>query len=62
METIELLGVVVIGLFALAGVLSEIAIIVLLRTVRNGGQLVFGYSEEEEETDEPLDQNSSEHM
>ena len=39
METIELLGVVVIGLFALAGVLSEIAIIVLLRTVRNGGQL-----------------------
>lgn len=62
METIELLGVVVIGLFALVGVLSEIAIIIILRTVRNGGQLVFGYSEEEEEPDEPLDQNSSEHM
>jgi hypothetical protein len=49
METIKLLGVIAIGLFALAGVLSEIAIIIILRTVRNGGQLVFGYSEEEDE-------------
>ena len=49
METIKLLGAIAVGLFALAGVLSEIAIIILLRTVRNGGQLVFGYSEEEDE-------------
>lgn len=62
METIKLIGAIAIGLFALAGVLSEIAIIIILRTVRNGGQLVFGYSEEDEEIDEPLDQNSSEHM
>ena len=61
METIKLLFAIAIGLFALVGVLSEIAIIIILRTVRNGGQLVFGYSEEEE-ADEPLDQNSSEHM
>jgi len=61
METIKLLFAIAIGLFALVGVLSEIAIIIILRTVRKGGQLVFGYSEEEE-TDEPLDQNSPEHM
>ena len=47
METIELLFAIVIGIFALSGLLSDIAIIIILRTVKNGGQLVFGYSEEE---------------
>ena len=47
METIKLIGAIALGLFALAGVLSEIAIIIIACAVKNGAQLVFGYSEDE---------------
>jgi len=48
MNTITILLLIIVALFALAGFLSNIAIIILLRTVRNGGQLIFGYSEEDD--------------
>lgn len=45
---IKLIAIIVGGLFALSGLLTDIAIIVLLHLVRRGANLTLGYNEDED--------------
>jgi hypothetical protein len=47
METIKILALVVVGLFALSGVLADLALIFFLILVKHGAEFSIEYNDDE---------------